>query len=119
MPDLQWAVFEASLDPVRGSEQGRSRPILVVSNEDFNQVTTNVTVLPLTSTNRHAYPAEVLLPQGEAGQPMDSIIMAHQVRTISKQRLGRLFGYLNNQPLRTAVRRAIIEHLDLDGTSLV
>lgn len=114
MAALQWAVVDADLDPVRGSEQRGLRPVLVVSSEEFNQAVPNVTVLPLTSTNRRLYPAEVVLARGGAGQPKDSIIMAHQVRTISKERLGRVWGYLDDASLREAVKEAIREHFDLD-----
>jgi len=114
MPVFRWAIMEANLDPVAGSEQKGIRPILIVSNEEFNQVMPNVTVLPLTSTKRRLYPSEVFLPQGKAGQPMDSIIMAHQIRTISKQRLQKLIGHLEDPQLRDEVCVAIREHLDLD-----
>lgn len=114
MPTYQWAVMEANLDPVAGAEQKGIRPVLIVSNEEFNQVMPNVTVLPLTSTQRRLYPSEVLLTKAEAGQPLDSIVMAHQVRTISKQRLGSLLGYLEDSNLRHQVREAIKEHLDID-----
>jgi len=114
MPAFQWAVMEANLDPVAGSEQKGIRPVLIVSNEEFNQAMPNVTVLPLTSTKRRLYPSEVFLSQGKAGQPFDSIIMAHQIRTISKQRLGSLLGYLEDAQLRDELRVAIREHLDLD-----
>jgi len=111
---FQWALVEANLNPVRGSEQAGRRPILIVSNEEFNQVTNNVTVLPLTSTQRSLYPSEVRLPQQAAGQPADSIVMAHQIRTISKDCLGRVIGQLDDPLLQDAVRDAIREHLDLD-----
>jgi len=114
MPTFQWAVMEANLDPIAGSEQKGIRPVLIISNEEFNQAMPNVTVLPLTSTQRRLYPSEVLIPKGKAGQPLDSIIMAHQVRTISKQRLKGLLGYLEDHELRQQVREAIKEHLDLD-----
>ena len=114
MAAFQWAVMEANLDPVAGAEQKGIRPVLIISNEEFNQAMPNVTVLPLTSTKRRLYPSEVLLPKGKAGQPLDSIIMAHQVRTISKQRLGSLLGYLEDPQLRHKVREAIREHLGLD-----
>ncbi len=109
----QWAVALADLDPVVGSEQAGKRPVLIVSNEDANQILSNVTVLPLTSTQRALYPAEVLLPTGRAGQPHDSIILAHQIRTISKRRIGKIYGYLSDPALRAQVRSAIDEHLDL------
>lgn len=114
MTVLQWAVMEANLDPVTGAEQKGTRPVLIISNEDYNQIVGNVTILPLTSTQRRLYPAEVFLPKGKAGQPLDSIIMAHQIRTISKQRLGKLLGYLNNVQLKNEVHNAINQHLDID-----
>ena len=104
----------ANLEPVAESEQKGIRPVLVVSNEEFNQAMPNVTVLPLTSAKRRLYPSEVFLAQGKAGQPMDSIIMAHQIRTISKQRLGGLFGYLEDAQLWDEVKTAIKEHLDIN-----
>jgi mRNA interferase MazF len=87
--------------------------VLIVSNEAFNQGMTNVTVLPLTSTQRRLYPSEVILHAGAAGQPLDSIVMAHQVRTISKQRLLRQIGRLDDEALREAIREAIRDHFDL------
>jgi mRNA interferase MazF len=114
MPGFQWAVYEANLDPATGAEQKGLRPVLVISNEEFNQAMPNVTVLPLTSTERRLYPSEVLLPKGKAGQPLDSIIMAHQIRTISKKRLGNLIGIINETKLRDEIQLAIKEHLGLD-----
>lgn len=64
MTDLQWAVIEANLNPVVGAEQKGIRPVLVVSNEEYNQIVPNVTILPLTSTQRRLYPSEVLLSKG-------------------------------------------------------
>jgi mRNA interferase MazF len=114
MPGLQWAVFEANLDPVAGAEQKGNRPVLIVSNEEFNQAMPIVTILPLTSTQRRLYPSEILLPEEKAGQPLKFIVMAHQIRTISKQRLGRLLGYLDDAQLRQAIHQAIKEHLDME-----
>jgi mRNA interferase MazF len=114
MPVLQWAIVEADLDPGAGAEQKGTRPVLVISNEEFNQAMPNVTVLPLTSTKRRLYPSETLLARGKAGQPLDSIIMAHQIRTISKRRLKAVLGRLEDPQLQEKVRMAIKEHLDID-----
>lgn len=94
--DWRWRVFMARLDPAVGSEQAGTRPVLVVSEEQYNQNTSLVTVLPLKSRKpgRRMYPSEVLAGQGTAGLIADSIILAHQVRTISKKRLGRRMGAL-------------------------
>ncbi len=72
----QRAMVEVDLNPIVGSEQGGRRPVLVVSNEPFNQAMPILTILPLTSTRRRLYPAEIPLPKNVAGQPQDSIVMA-------------------------------------------
>lgn len=113
MPSYQWQVVQALLDPVRGSEQGGLRPVLVVSNEAYNQAIPNLTVLPLTTARRALYPSEVLIPRGVAGVTNDSIVMAHQVRTISRARLRRTLGNVEDAALRNAVAEAIREHFDL------
>lgn len=112
----QWHIFQANLNPVTGSEQRGTRPIPVVSDEDYNQLMPIVTVLPLTSrkSGRQIYPNEVLLPKGTAGLTEDSIIMAHQIRTISKIRLTSLYGDIQCESLRKAVRQALKVHLTLD-----
>jgi len=114
MPAFQWAVMEANLDPVEGTEQRGTRPVLIVSCEEFNQAMPNITVLPLTATKRQLYPSEVFLPKGKAGQRANSIVMAHQIRTISKKRLMTLIGFLEDIQLQYEVRQAIKEHLDLE-----
>jgi mRNA interferase MazF len=112
---LQWTVFRARLDPTEGSEQAGARPVLVVSREVINQALPIVGVVPLTTRKqgRRVYPTEVLLPAMAAGQPEDSIAMAHQIRTISRGRLGKPFGELTDPDLRGAVREAIRIYLDL------
>jgi len=114
--DLQWRVFRADLDPVTGSEQGGRRPVLVVSRESINSALPIVGVLPLTRKKpaRRVYSTEVLLPAGAAGQPEDSIVMAHQMRALSTHRLEHLYGELTDAHLRSEVRRAMKVYLDLE-----
>ncbi len=109
----QWAAIDVDLSPAVGSEQGGRRAVLAVSNEAVNQAMPVLTVLPLTSTQRRLYPAGVSLPKRVAGQPLNSIVMAHQIRTISKQRVSRLVGYLTDRSLRQQVQQALRDHLDL------
>ena len=78
--NYKWGIFIADLNPVRGSEQKGMRPVIVISDEDFNNVMPVVTVLPITSLKkgRKVYPNEVLLNRGLAGLAHDSIILVHQ-----------------------------------------
>ena len=112
---FQWSLFGARLDPVKGSEQAGKRPVLVISNEIINQNLPIVTILPLTSLKegRRIYSTEVLLKVGTAGLKHDSLVMAHQVRTISKERLETLYGTIENPNLQSKIRQALRLHLDV------
>ncbi len=106
-------IFLVSLDPVIGSETGKRRPALVVSNNINNEFSQTVTVLPLTSqpAKKH-YPFEVLVPKGIAGLTEDSLIKANQIRTVDKRRLVYLLGALS-QNFLSAVDAALKVHLNL------
>lgn len=118
MPDApyQWQVVRVQLDPVRGTEQAGDRPALIVSHEAVNESLEIVTLLPLTTNRRkrRLYPTEVALPAKKAGQPNDSIILAHQIRTVAKERLGKTYGRLDDESLRDQVRASMRLHLDLE-----
>ena len=113
--NLKWSVFMADLNPVIGSEQQGKRPVLVISDETTNSVMPVVTILPITSLKkgRRIYPNEVLLKQGVAGLDTDSIILAHQIRTISKQRLLNCRGTITEETLQTMINDALRVHLNL------
>ena len=116
MPELQWRIFQANLDLVRGSEQAGSRPVLVVSRESIHRSLPVVGICPLTSLKpgRKVYPTEIFLPAGQAGLTLDSLVMAHQVRTVAKERLGKALGLLSDQSLRRTVREALRLFLAFD-----
>jgi mRNA interferase MazF len=105
------------LDPIAGSEQGGTRPALVISGDGFNQHFPIVTVLPLTGTRgkrRKIYPFEVLLDRGMAGNSEESIVMPQQIRTISKTRLRARLGRLTDKPARQRIERRLLEHLAIE-----
>jgi mRNA interferase MazF len=89
--------------------------VLVVSTEETNAVLPIVTILSLTSLKpgRIVYPIEALLPGDETGLPKDSIAMAHQIRAISKRRIGEKCGSVESEAVREAVRTAIRIYMDL------
>ena len=104
---FRMGIFLADLNPVIGSEQKGRRPVLVISDEDFNQVIPVVTILPITSLKkgRPLYPNEVLIPKGTAGLTADSIILCHQIRTISKDRMIQFSGTVKPQRYRMRYMR--------------
>lgn len=115
MVDYQWGVFWADLDPTKGSEQAGQRPVLVVSVEEVNQSLPIVTILSITSVKpgRKVYPTEVYLKAEETGLPKESIVMAHQIRAISKERLREKCGSIEDKAIKERIRNAIKTYLDL------
>jgi mRNA interferase MazF len=111
----RWSVWLANLDPVVGSEQGLTRPVLVVSQTALNDILPVVNVLPLTSrkAGRRIYPNEALLPAGAAGLTLESIVLCYQIRTLDKRRLGRAFRKVDDKTLRHAIIDALTFQLDL------
>ena len=99
MKYLRGSVYDADLEPVRGSEQGGgSRPAVIVSRNATNSVSPVVTILPFTDARNisRTYPTDVLVRAPEGGLSVDSVALATQIRTIAKTRLSRHRGELNS-----------------------
>ncbi len=97
-----------------GSEQSGVRPALVISNDAFNRHFSLATVLPLTKREgkrRRAYPFEVVLPAGVAGNPVESLVMPHQVSTVARQRLLNRIGRLDAHHLQAQIEDRLLDHL--------
>lgn len=98
--DIRWA----SLDPVRGSEMAKTRPVVIVSLDALNERLRTVTVCPLTSRVHHAWRSRL----GLTLRGRDAEIAVDQIRTISKSRIGEKLGSLS--PAKAgALRRLITE----------
>lgn len=83
-------IFFAALDPTRGSEVQKTRPVIIVSNDVANRASSLVTVIPMTSNLTRVFPFEVSLTATETGLGKGGKAMAQQVRTLDKARLGSL-----------------------------
>ncbi len=98
-------VWRADLDPVKGHEQGRIRPVLIVSNDVVNRSAAQmVTIVPITSRNRNLRSQLAVRPP-EGGLKQESFISCDQIRTISKERLQRRFGTVSPATLAEAEER--------------
>jgi mRNA interferase MazF len=105
----RWSVWRANLDPIVGSEQGRSRPIIVISVSSLNNLLPVVNVIPVTSLkpNRRIYPNEAVLPASTGGLTLDSIALCYQVRTLDKRRLTEMFGVINDDVAKQSILDAL------------
>ena len=98
--EVRWA----ALDPARGAEMAKTRPVVIVSLDVLNQRLQTVTVCPLTSQLHPAWRTRLGVRIGRESTE----IAVDQIRTISKSRLGKKLGALSEQEA-SALRRLITE----------
>jgi len=94
-------IWLADFDPVRGHEQGRQRPALVISNDQFNNGPAGlVVVVPLTTTERQRMPLRVRIDPPDGGVRETSFALCEAVRSISTDRLvGEAWGSVSARTL--------------------
>jgi len=96
-----------------GNEISKTRPVIVISNDQNNQFSTTITVLPVTSARiDKTYPLEVFLPMGEANLPKASKLKTDQVRTLDRSRFLKTIGELSKARI-TEIEEALKIHLAL------
>lgn len=98
--DIRWA----ALDPARGAEMAKTRPVVIVSLDALNERLQTVTVCPLTSQVHPTWRTRLAVRV----RNRDAEIAVDQIRTISKVRLGDKLGALSNAKA-SALRRLITE----------
>lgn len=96
--EVRWA----DLNPVRGSEQGGKRPVVVVSHDVFNERSGTVIAMAATSQPQNAgFP--LTLELAAAGLPKPSWVKISQVRTLSVDRIEGLIATLPDEELHRLV----------------
>ena len=115
----KWTIYRANLDPVVGSEQGKTRPVIVISEDEINDILNNVNVLPVTSRKpgRTIYPNEILIEAKKYGLPNESIILCHQIRTLDKTRLTFVYGIIDDQMKRDQIINSLCFQLGIEKTT--
>lgn len=90
-------VYNVRLDPVEGSEQGGSRPVIVVSRNAINTSSPTVLAVPYPTyrQGKRIYVTQVSISGPEGGLSADSITLGEQVRILSKSRFGDYRGSLS------------------------
>ncbi len=91
-------VFYADLSPVVGSEQGGTRPVLILQNDVGNKYSPTVIAAAITSRqDKNAMPTHIGIRGDTCGLPKDSIVLLEQVRTLDKRRLHERSGRIDEQ----------------------
>ena len=92
--EIRWA----DLSPVRGSEQGGKRPVVILSHDVFNDRSGTVIAMAVTSQPQRAgFPLTLELTGSTMPKP--SWVKISQVRTLSVERIEGLIETLADEEL--------------------
>jgi len=96
--DIRWA----DLNPVRGQEQAGLRPVLILSQDVFNQRSGTVIAVAITSRSQRAgFPLTLELES--KGLPKKSWAKISPIRTLSIERIGRRLGRASPEDIAQVV----------------
>lgn len=89
-------IYYADLSPVVGSEQGGTRPVLIVQNDVGNRHSPTVIAAAITSRQDKArLPTHIQVNTEGSGLSRDSVVLLEQIRTLDKRRLREHMGHLD------------------------
>lgn len=92
--EIRWA----DLNPVRGHEQGGSRPVLILSHDIFNSRSETVIALAITSQPQRAgFPLTFELKN--IGLEKHSWVKISQIRTLAIERIGKKIGKVSPEQI--------------------
>ena len=93
-------IYYADLSPVVGSEQGGTRPVLIVQNDVGNRHSPTVIAAAITSQKDKArLPTHIQVNTEGSGLTRDSVVLLEQIRTIDKKRLREHMGRLDDSAM--------------------
>lgn len=86
-------IYFADLDPVVGSEQGGTRPVIVIQNDTGNKHSPTLIVATVTTRIRKKenMPTHLLIKDNPAFREA-SVVQLEQIRTIDKCRIDNYLG---------------------------
>jgi len=98
-------IYWGRLDPVEGSEMGKTRPCVIVSDDLRNSLLRTVVVCPLTTVLRPHWRTRLQVMC--AGRKAD--VCADQIRVLNKTRLAHKIGVL--PPAEAAALRELLTEM--------
>ncbi|MFU1788248.1 type II toxin-antitoxin system PemK/MazF family toxin [Mammaliicoccus sciuri] len=94
-------VYLAESSPVTGSEQGGTRPVVIIQNDTGNRYSPTVIVAAITGKiNKAKIPTHVEIEAAKYKLDRDSVILLEQIRTIDKKRLKEKLTYLSDAKMK-------------------
>lgn len=110
----QFDIWIANLEPQRGTETGKVRPVVIVQTNLLNNQHPSSVVCPITTNvQKDSEILRVHIKKGTSNLKVDSDIMIDQIRAIDNRRLVNKIGELTKE-LQTKVKDNIKIVLDLE-----
>lgn len=104
------SVVTVRLDPAVGREIRKTRPAVIVSNDIACRFDAVLQVVPLTRMpDRELRPYESRVDSAASGLERPSRLVANQVRTVSRQRIGDRLGRISGDEERQLDRALRIQ----------
>jgi mRNA interferase MazF len=100
------------LEPVRGSEQGKVRPCIIVQNDIANKFSPVTNIIPVTDSKnvKKWYPCLVNLKKEESVLDKDSVAQCNQIRTIdAERRIIKQLGHISGHKMKEIDRALKIQ----------
>ena len=98
---LRGDIYYADMEPHIGSEQGSTRPVMVLQNDVGNRYAPTLIVATVTSrTEKKKYqPTHVLIAHNTAFEK-PSVVQLEQIFTIDKSRIQRFLGWITQNEMQ-------------------
>jgi mRNA interferase MazF len=99
----QGEIWQADLNPYKGSEQGGFRPVVILSGNLLNRYLPIVLTAPLTTKIKKYKGNPVIKPSQTNGLTKESELLVFHIRSLSKDRLVKKIGKIRNEELELAI----------------
>ena len=106
-------IYLANLNPFKGSEQGGTRPVLVLQNNDGNYHCPTLIVAPITTKLKKLNMPTHCCFEKVRGLPEPSMVSLEQIKTIDKCRVEKYLGKMTRKQM-AKVEDAIRESLGME-----
>ena len=96
--ELRGDIVLTNFDPVVGSEQGKTRPAIIIQHNTLNKYSNTTIVVPISSRiYEKQYPMHVTLPHSTT--TCEGTIKVEQLRVIDKKRIVKKIGSVSDEIL--------------------
>ncbi len=105
---MRGEIWWAKLPPPRGSEPGKTRPVVIIQADTFNKsaISTVICAVITSNTELSNAPANILIEKSDSGLEKTSVINFSQIFTIDKSYFTQLVTMLP-KPVLSQVNRSI------------